>query len=278
MQNTKQTTQPIVLITGCSSGIGRAAAVRFAQAGWQVVATMRNIDSAGDLAGVPNVMVHPLDVTDQKSVQAAVDATLARFGRIDAVVNNAGYGLFGPFETATDEQIHHQFATNVDGIFAVTRAVLPTLRRQGSGTIVNVASLGGLITLPFFSLYNATKFAVVGFTESLSFELAPLGIRAKFIAPGGVATEFAGRSLARTFSEGENAYSDSLSKVMTAIGARRSNYSTAASIAETIFMAASDGTDQVMYLAGPDAEQFFKLRQSLSEAERLEMVRQHSGL
>lgn len=129
MQNTKQTTQPIVLITGCSSGIGRAAAVRFAQAGWQVVATMRNIDSAGDLAGVPNVMVHPLDVTDQKSVQAAVDATLARFGRIDAVVNNAGYGLFGPFETATDEQIQRQFATNVDGIFAVTRAVLPTMRR-----------------------------------------------------------------------------------------------------------------------------------------------------
>ncbi len=99
-------------------------------------------------------------------------------------------------EANADEQIRHQFATNVDGIIAVTRAVLPTMRRQGSGTIINVASLGGLITLPFFSLHNATKFAVVGFTESLSFELAPLGIRAKFIAPGGVATEFR-RSIAR---------------------------------------------------------------------------------
>jgi NAD(P)-dependent dehydrogenase (short-subunit alcohol dehydrogenase family) len=271
-------TSTVVLITGASSGIGQAAANLFAERGWRVVATMRNPAEGATLAEHQQVTVLPLDVTDLASVEMAVAATLHHFGRIDVVINNAGYGLFGPFETATDEQIRRQFATNVDGVFAVTRAVLPTMRRQGSGTIINVASLGGLISLPLFSLYNATKFAVVGFTESLSFELAPLGIRAKAIAPGGVATDFAGRSMARTFSEGENAYSDTLSKVLIAMRSRRGNYSTAESIAETIFTAATDGTGQVLYLAGPDAEQAFELRQRLSEAERLEMVQQHSGL
>ncbi len=269
---------PVVLITGASSGIGLAAAQLFAQRGWRVAATMRNPAQGAELAARPNVLVLPLDVTDAASIKSAIAATLAQFGRIDALVNNAGYGLFGPFETATDEQIRRQFATNVDGIFATTREVLPTMRKQGSGTIINIASVGGLVTLPFFSLYHATKYAVVGFTESLSFELAPLGIRAKFVAPGGVATDFAGRSLAQTFDGNENAYSDTLAKSMAAISARRAGYSSAASIAEVIFKAATDEAAQVMYLAGADAEQIFKLRQSLPESERLAVTRQHSGL
>jgi NAD(P)-dependent dehydrogenase (short-subunit alcohol dehydrogenase family) len=271
-------TSPVVLITGASSGIGQAAAKLFAERGWRVAASMRNPSDGAALAGHQQVKVLPLDVTDPVSVEAAVAATLKQFGRIDVLVNNAGYGLFGPFETATNEQIRRQFATNVDGVFALTRAVLPAMRRQGSGTIINVASLAGLITAPFFSLYSATKFAVVGFTESLSFELAPLGIRAKFVAPGGVATNFTGRSLARTFSDDKHAYGDTLSKAMAAMSARRGNYSSAASIAEIIFTAATDGTGQVMYLAGQDAEQAFALRQSLSEPERLKMIRQYSGL
>jgi NAD(P)-dependent dehydrogenase (short-subunit alcohol dehydrogenase family) len=269
---------PVVLITGASSGIGQAAASLFAARGWRIAATMRNPSDGAALAEDPKVIVVPLDVTDPASVEAGVTATLDHFGRIDVVVNNAGYGLFGPFENATEEQIRRQFATNVYGIFAVIRAVLPAMRRQGSGTIVNVASLGGVIALPLFSLYNATKFAVVGFTESLSYELAPFGIRAKAIAPGGVATDFTGRSMARTFAEGENAYSEILAKVMKAMSERRGNYSTPESIAEIILTAATDGTGQVLYLAGPDAEQGFALHQSLSEAKRLEMVRQHSGL
>lgn len=271
-------TFPVVLITGASSGIGQAAANLFAERGWRVVATMRTPSDGAALTEDQKAIVLPLDVTDSASVEAAVATTLDYFGRIDVIVNNAGYGLFGPFETATDEQIRRQFATNVDGIFAVTRAVLPTMRRQGSGTIVNVASLGGVIALPLFSLYNATKFAVAGFTESLSYELAPLGIRAKIIAPGGVATDFAGRSMAHTFAEGENVYSDILAKVRKAMSERRGNYSTPESIAETIFTAATDGTGQVLYPAGPDAEQGFALHRSLSEAKRLEIVRQHSGL
>jgi NAD(P)-dependent dehydrogenase (short-subunit alcohol dehydrogenase family) len=271
-------TSPVVLITGASSGIGQAAATLFAERGWQVAATMRATSDGAALAKHRKISVLPLDVTDPASIEAAVAAILDRLGRIDVVVNNAGYGLFGPFETATDEQIRRQFATNVDGVFAVTRAVLPVMRNQGSGTIINVASLGGLISLPFYSLYNATKFAVIGFTESLSFELARFGIRAKTIAPGGVATDFAGRSMARTFGDGENAYSDSLAKISVAMNTRRGEYSTAKSIAETIFTAATDSTGQVLYLAGPDAEQAFALQRTLSETERLEMVRRHSGL
>lgn len=269
---------PVVLITGASSGIGQAAAHLFAERGWRVVATMRNPADGAALSKHAGLKLLPLDVTDAASVTAAVAVTLEEFGQIDAVVNNAGYGLFGPFETASDEQIQRQFATNVEGVFAVTRAVLPAMRRKGSGTIINVASLGGLIALPFYSLYNATKFAIVGFTESLSYELAPLGIRAKFIAPGGVATEFAGRSLARTFTDGEHAYADSLSKAMAAMRARRTDYSSPESIAEIIFTAATDGTGQVMYLAGQDAEQIYGLQRNASEAQKLAMVRQHSGL
>ena len=268
----------VVLITGASSGIGQAAANLFAERGSRVVATMRNPADSGGAPKHPGIVALPLDVTEPASVDAAVSRTLERFGRIDVLVNNAGYGLFGPFETATDEQIQRQFGTNVGGIFAVTRAVLPVMRRQRSGTIINVASLGGLMTLPFFSLYNATKFAVVGFTESLSFELAPLGIRAKFIAPGRVATDFAGRSLARTFADGENAYADSLSKVMATMTERRGDDSSAATIAQVIHTAATDGTGQVMYLAGQDAERAYTMHRTLAESQRLEVVRMYSGL
>ncbi|WLQ16354.1 SDR family oxidoreductase [Hahella aquimaris] len=272
-------TSPVVLITGASSGIGQATAVKFAEQGWNVVATMRNPTDGKALQNRHHsIKVQPLDVTDPVTVEAAVAETLRQFGRIDALINNAGYGLFGPFETAGDDQIRRQFATNVDGVFALTRAVLPTMRNQRSGSIINVASLGGIIPLPFFSLYNATKFAVVGFTEALSYELAPFGIRAKTIAPGGVATDFAGRSMERTFESGESPYSETLTKALTAMSQRRGNYSTPESVAEVIYTAATDGTGKVMYLAGPDAEQGFEMNRSLSEAKRLEMVRQHAGL
>lgn len=278
MQTSNPSSVKTVLITGCSSGIGRAAAHRFAQAGWQVVATMRDVSHAGDLAGLPNVLVHPLDVTDQASVKAAVDATLGRFGRIDAVVNNAGFGLFGPFELASDAVIERQFATNVFGVFNVTRAVLPTLRSQGAGVIVNVASVGGLTTLPFNSLYSATKYAVVGFTESLNHELAQFGIRAKFVAPGGVATDFAGRSLSVTFADNNHPYAANVAKAMAAWGSRRGGYAAPAQAAEAIFTAATDGTGQVRYVSGADAESLLATRAGLDDAGYLELVRQTFGL
>src|SRR5205823_13921416 len=122
-----------------------------AERGWRVAATMRKPSDGATLAKHAGLKLLPLDVTDASSVTAAVGATLQEFGQVDVVVNNAGYGLFGPFETASDEQIKRQFATNVEGVFAVTHAVLPGMRHQGSGTIINVASLGGLVAMPFYS-------------------------------------------------------------------------------------------------------------------------------
>lgn len=278
MSTTQAPVQQTVLITGCSSGIGRATAFRFAEAGWNVVATMRDAGHAGELAGLPNVMVHDLDVTDQGSVKAAVDGTLARFGRIDVVVNNAGFGLSGPFELASDALIERQFATNVFGVFNVIRAVLPTLRGQGGGVIVNIASVGGLTTLPFNSLYHATKYAVVGFTEALNHELADFGIRAKFVAPGGVATDFAGRSLALTFADHNHPYAASVAKAMAAWGSRRGGYSAPDQVAEVIHTAATDGTRQVRYVSGADAESLLATRARLDDAGYLQLMRQSFGL
>lgn len=157
---------------------------------------MRNPADGAALAELANVRVLALDVTDRASIEAAVQQA----GRVDVLINNAGYGVFGPFETASEEVIEKQFSTNVYGVFNVTRAVLPGMREQKSGVILNVSSIGGLITFPLFSLYHATKFALFGFSESLQYELAPFGIRVKVVAPGGVKTDFAGRSLVPTFA------------------------------------------------------------------------------
>ncbi|MES2105135.1 MAG: SDR family oxidoreductase [Pseudomonadota bacterium] len=267
-----------VLITGCSTGIGHATALHFAQAGWQVVATMRDISRAGELATLPNVMVHELDVTDRQSVTTAVEATLARFGRIDVLVNNAGFGLFGPFELASDAVIERQFSTNVFGVFNLTRAVLPALRKQGAGVIVNVASIAGLTTLPFNSLYHATKYAVVGFTEALNHELAQFGIRSKFVAPGSVATDFAGRSLSVTFEDNNHPYADNVAKAMAAWGERRSGYAAPDQVAEVILTAATDGSQQVRYLSGADAEALMTARAGMDDAGYLQQVQQTFGL
>ena len=241
------------LITGCSSGIGAAAAKHFAAQGWSVAATMRHPEKDAALKDVANIKLFALDVTDKTSIGNAVAETLKAFGHIDALINNAGYGLFGPFETADDADIERQFATNLFGLFDVTRAVLPAMREQKSGVIVNVSSIGGLTTFPMNSLYHATKFAVVGFSESLNFELAPFNIRVKVVAPGGVSTDFAGRSLATTFKTDDHPYAATVQKTIAAFGRNRARYSTPEHIADGIFAAATDGTRQIRYVLGDDA-------------------------
>jgi NAD(P)-dependent dehydrogenase (short-subunit alcohol dehydrogenase family) len=271
-------TQKTVFITGSSTGIGRAAALHFADQGWSVVATMRNPEAGADLAKRPNIRVIALDVTSSESAEQAVQDTLKHFGRIDVVVNNAGYGLFGPFETASQEAIDKQFQTNVYGIFNVTRAALPAMRSQKDGVIINVSSIGGLASFPLFSLYHATKFAVFGFSESLQYELAPHGIKVKVIAPGGVKTDFASRSLALTFADNEHPYADTVSRVQGSFESRRGNYASSEALAVAIYGAATDGTDKLRYVVGPDAEQILGARNQMSEAEFQALVRQHMGL
>ncbi|MCY7272160.1 MAG: SDR family oxidoreductase, partial [Phormidesmis sp. CAN_BIN44] len=173
-----------VLITGASTGIGLATAKLFQQRGWNVVATMRSLEQKSDLMTLDNTLCLRLDVTDSASITQAVTATLEKFSTIDVLVNNAGYALLGAFEACTPEQIERQFATNVLGLMAVTRAVLPHFREQRSGTIINIASIGGKMAFPLYSLYHSTKWAVEGFSESLQYELEPFNIRVRVIEPG----------------------------------------------------------------------------------------------
>ncbi len=185
-----------VLITGASTGIGKSTAEYFAARGWNVAATMRTPANASfDCAGAERIKVFQLDVTDPASIATAVADTIAAFGKIDTLVNNAGYGLIGLFEAMTPDQVRRQFETNVIGLMNVTRAVIPHMRAQRSGTIVSVASVAGRMSMPLYSLYCSTKWAVEGFTEALSYELKPFGIQVRIIEPGPIRTDFMTRSL-----------------------------------------------------------------------------------
>jgi NAD(P)-dependent dehydrogenase (short-subunit alcohol dehydrogenase family) len=268
-----------VLITGSSTGIGRATAKLFAARGWNVLATMRNPDDAGDLAALENVVALRLDVTDAASIAAVVAQAGERFGGIDALVNNAGFGAFGPFETAPVELVERQLATNVSGVFNMVRAVLPLMRERRAGSIVNIASIGGLTTMPMNAIYHATKYAVVGFTEALAYELAPFGVRAKFVAPGGVSTDFAGRSLSMTFDGDAHPYADQVAQVMGAFQQRgAAQYSAPEAIAEVIYGAATDASAQIRYVAGADAEALLAMRAELGEQGYVREMSRRFGL
>lgn len=180
-----------VIITGCSAGIGRATVEYFrAQGGWNVVETARNPAAAGLSS---NALT--LDVTDPASIASALAAAVAKYGRLDAVVNNAGYGLVGVFESMSYEQIHRQIQTNVVGLMEVSRQAIKQFRAQGGGgTLINVSSVVGKIAVPLYSVYCATKFAVEGFSEALQFEMSAINSRVKVVEPGTTLTDFFGRS------------------------------------------------------------------------------------
>lgn len=256
-----------ILITGASSGIGRATALHFQAQGWQVAATMRNPANAQDLAGLERLAVLPLDVTDRASIHAAVQSTLERFGAIDVLLNNAGYGLAGPMEAVEPAQLERQFATNVFGPVYTMQACLPHFRAKRSGLIINVTSIGGRLALPFNSLYHGTKFGLEGISESLALELQPLGVQVKLVEPGGVRTDFSGRSLDFMKKPDLTAYDTSLNGALSVFmdPARGDHYSSPEQIATVIFGAATDGSPQLRYLAGADAHAMAEARASMSD-------------
>lgn len=193
---------PVWLITGCSTGFGRALAERVLARGWRVVVTARGKDRVADLIALApeRALAVDLDVTDAAQVRAAVASATERFGRVDVLVNNAGYGYQSSVEEGDDAEIRAQFDANVFGLFALTRAVLPGMRAQRGGAIVNVTSVAGLVGFPASGYYAASKHAVEGFSDSLAAEVAPLGISVTCIEPGPFRTDWAGRSLRQTES------------------------------------------------------------------------------
>jgi NAD(P)-dependent dehydrogenase (short-subunit alcohol dehydrogenase family) len=265
-----------IFITGASSGIGAATAQLFLSKGWNVIATMRKPDAS--LFDSENVLVTRLDVLDVTSIEQAVSLGIQRFGKIDVLLNNAGYGAYGVLEAFSREQIARQFNTNVIGLLDVTKAVLPHFRCNKSGIIINISSIGGKITFPLGALYHGTKFAVEGISESLSFEVEQFGGRVKIVEPGGVATDFGGRSLDFSNDESLTEYQPIVQKIAAGMPEFFKNASPASVVAEVIFEAATDGKDQLRYTAGEDAKAIIAQRGQIDDATFMAGMKAQFGI
>ena len=191
---------PVWFITGCSTGFGRELAEAVLARGYRAVVTARNINQLADVVDgfEDQALALTLDVTDRDQAEAAVAAAIARFGRIDVLVNNAGIGYFAAIEESDEAEVRRMFEVNVFGLSRMMHLVLPGMRARRSGTIVNVSSIGGIRAFPAVGYYNGTKFAVEGISEALSQEVAPLGIKVLIVEPSGFRTDWAGRSANET--------------------------------------------------------------------------------
>lgn len=262
-----------ILITGASSGIGKATATHFQAKGWNVIATMRTPEKEEDLTQLDNVLVNKLDVLNTVSIEQSVKEGIEKFGKIDVLVNNAGYGAYGPLEAFPKEHIVKQFNTNVIGLLDVTRAVVPQMRENKTGTIINISSIGGKMTFPLGSLYHGTKFAVEGISEALSFEMNTLGVKVKIVEPGMIATDFAGRSFDFQNNPELTEYQPVVGKVMQGFAAVGAQSSQPELVAEVIYEAATDESNKMRYRAGADAHQLLDARKTMDEDEFIQNIK-----
>lgn len=261
-----------IFITGASTGLGKATAKLFARNGWKVIATMRKPENEKELDQEDNITLLPLDVTNAEQIKATAQKAIA-MGNIDVVFNNAGYGLIGPLETATDEQLTRQLNTNLLGVIRVTQAFIPYFREKKNGMFITTTSMGGLLTFPLSSVYHATKWALEGWSESMAFELNQLGIGIKTISPGGIKTDFISRSLETT---SHPAYQKLIEKLYA--GIHEDSFSTAEQIADVVYEAATDGKDKLRYVAGADAIALYAQRLQVGdEVFRKGMAQQFFG-
>lgn len=260
-----------VFITGCSSGVGKSAARHFARQGWNVVATMRKPDAELANEFPDRVLVQPLDVADPASIEAALEASVARFGGIDVVVNNAGITILSIFEATPDAAGRKIFETNVFGVMNVIRAALPRLRQRGGGAIVNVTSGVGIAAVPLLSFYVASKQATEGLSESLAYELESQNIRVKLVESGAIrTTNFTASGMALSQEAPVPAeYKDYFDHALKAMIDYPFASTEEQAVAETIFRAAIDPSNRLRYVIGPDVEEYARLRWSTSEDEYL---------
>lgn len=268
-----------VLITGCSTGLGRTAARKFAKEGWNVIATMRKPDGQVAAEYPERMVVTGLDVTAPASIEQAIAAGIAKFGRIDAVVNNAGVSIVSIFEATPMETVRSIFETNVFGAMNVIRAMIPHFRQSGGGTVVNISSGVGFATTPLLSIYTATKHTLEGFSEALSYELASQNIRVKLIEPGAIrTTSFSANTLSASQGAPVPAeYKPYFDQMMSSMINYPSEDAQEEQVAEQIFTAASDKSDRLRFLAGPDVEEMAKLRWSSSEEHYMASMRELMG-
>ena len=271
--------QKVVIVTGSSSGIGLESALLLARNGYITYATMRSpekdtsIKTAVQKEGLP-IRVVQLDVTDDNSVKNAVDHIISEAGRIDVLVNNAGYSLGGALEDLSMEEIKSQYETNLFGLIRVTQAVLPTMRKQSSGRIVNLSSGAGIFGYPGFSAYVSTKFAVEGLSESIAYELEPFGIKVILIEPGFIRTNFINAMVvAKKAQDPTSSYSELMQKIMASASELAKNASDAELVANVILDAASNPNPRLRYLAGKDVESWAAGKKKMDELEFFNMIK-----
>lgn len=242
-----------VLITGASSGIGKAAAIYFAERGWNVAATMRSPEKETELQKHASIKIFRLDVTEPESIKSCTVQVLAAFGSVDVLVNNAGYGAIGIFEKSTTADVHHQFNTNVFGLMQMTRELLPHFKEKQNGVIINLSSVAGLITFPIYSIYNSSKWAVEGFSEGLQYELRQFNIKIKLVEPGAIKTEFHGRSMVSFSNPDIGGYGDYDKRVEAFMKKANEMAPGPEVVARTIYKAATDNSWKLRYPSGSQA-------------------------
>lgn len=262
-----------IVVTGASSGIGKATAQFFKQKGWNVIAAMRDPSAEKDLVEDEQLKIVQLDVQDSASIKKAVATTLTAFRKIDVWVNNAGYGAYGPLEAASRGQVQRQYDVNVFGLIECVQAIAPHFRTNRAGVLINVTSIGGLMTAPGYSVYNSSKFAVEGLSEGLWFELGSFGIRVKLVEPGVTGTDFGGRSMDVLNHSHLPDYASVMEKIDAARARLIKKRSPPELIAATIFQAANDQSDRLRYLAGPDAKRLWSLRRWFGYRAQMRIVR-----
>jgi NAD(P)-dependent dehydrogenase (short-subunit alcohol dehydrogenase family) len=270
--------QKVAIVTGSSSGIGLDACVTLARNGFLTYATMRNLDkssivrAAAEKEKLP-IKVQQLDVTDDQSVSNAIQTIISETGRIDVLVNNAGYGLIGAFEELSIDEIRNQYETNLFGLIRVTQVVLPIMRNQQSGTIVNVSSGAGLFGYPGGSAYVSTKFAVEGLSESISYELSQFGIKVVLIEPGFIKTNFSNAmAVAKKAQDPNSPYSQMMQRVQTNSAEMAKNGSSVDVVSKAILEAVTSKSPNLRYLAGKDVETWAAGKKTMSDTEFHNMI------
>jgi NAD(P)-dependent dehydrogenase (short-subunit alcohol dehydrogenase family) len=273
------TNHKVAVVTGSSSGIGYETALTLAKNGFLTYATMRNLNKSENIKKVATkenlpIHIHQLDVTDDVSVKNTIQAILSETGRIDVLVNNAGYGLNGAFEDLSMDEIKAQYETNVFGLIRTTQSVLPIMRRQKSGIIVNISSGAGRFGFPGSSAYISTKFAVEGLSESMSYELEPFGIKVVIVEPGVIRTNFV-TVVAKKSQDPNSPYSQIMRKTATVFENMMANASSPDLVAKVVLNAVTNENPSLRYLAGKDVETWLDSKRNMSDEEFYKMMKQN---
>jgi short-subunit dehydrogenase len=278
--------QKVAIVTGSSSGIGFETSLTLARNGFHTYATMRNMEGEKsklltEVAKNENLQLRAieLDVDNDKSVIDAINTIVEERERIDVLINNAGYALGGALEDSSMDEIKAQFETNFFGAVRATKAVLPVMRRQGAGKIVNITSMGGRIAIPLSSSYHGSKFALEGLSESIWYELEPFGIKVILIEPGAVGSNFwKNIKIAKSSSDSNSPYTQFGNKILKAYEQMEQNTISPSVVAKTILDAVTSNNPQLRYVVGEDAAKTLEARKNMPDNEFGDLIKKQFGI